>query len=204
MGVLQERLGGTVWVPFGWAKLCLEVGLVCEAVGVSGGPTVSSVAARTARHHAWHPLIVHQITCPPSNLRSEVAAAKYDLNYIGLDGSIGCMVSLLMDSACSCRAQNARVAVCNVILLDAGCAQHYVLPALCRSTVPAWPWAPSSCTLSHLINGCQVVVICRLLQVNGAGLAMATMDIIKLRGGSPANFLDVGGNASEDQARHEG
>ncbi|PSC67908.1 Succinyl-ligase [ADP-forming] subunit mitochondrial [Micractinium conductrix] len=56
----------------------------------------------------------------------EVAAGKYDLNYIGLDGSIGCMV-------------------------------------------------------------------------NGAGLAMATMDIIKLRGGSPANFLDVGGNASEDQ-----
>eukprot|EP00882_Tetradesmus_deserticola_P014043 GHRQ01014922.1.p2 GENE.GHRQ01014922.1~~GHRQ01014922.1.p2 ORF type:complete len:128 (+),score=78.58 GHRQ01014922.1:339-722(+) len=35
--------------------------------------------------------------------------------------------------------------------------------------------------------------------VNGAGLAMATMDIIKLRGGSPANFLDVGGNASEQQ-----
>ena len=35
--------------------------------------------------------------------------------------------------------------------------------------------------------------------VNGAGLAMATMDIIKLRGGAPANFLDVGGNASEGQ-----
>jgi len=56
----------------------------------------------------------------------EVAAAKVDLNYIGLDGSIGCMV-------------------------------------------------------------------------NGAGLAMATMDIIKLHGGAPANFLDVGGNASESQ-----
>ncbi|ERN18833.1 hypothetical protein AMTR_s00067p00119600 [Amborella trichopoda] len=56
----------------------------------------------------------------------EVAAAKADLNYIGLDGEIGCMV-------------------------------------------------------------------------NGAGLAMATMDIIKLHGGTPANFLDVGGNASEDQ-----
>ena len=56
----------------------------------------------------------------------EVAAAKFDLNYIGLDGSIGCMV-------------------------------------------------------------------------NGAGLAMATMDIIKLHGGAPANFLDVGGNASEAQ-----
>lgn len=56
----------------------------------------------------------------------EVQAHKYDLNYIGLDGNIGCMV-------------------------------------------------------------------------NGAGLAMATMDIIKLYGGAPANFLDVGGNASEEQ-----
>ena len=35
--------------------------------------------------------------------------------------------------------------------------------------------------------------------VNGAGLAMATMDIIKLFGGSPANFLDVGGGASKDK-----
>jgi len=35
--------------------------------------------------------------------------------------------------------------------------------------------------------------------VNGAGLAMATMDIIKLHGGSPANFLDIGGGASERQ-----
>ncbi len=82
-----------------------------------------------------HPSLPTQpaITCPPPNThtphpppRREVAAAKYDLNYIGLDGSIGCMV-------------------------------------------------------------------------NGAGLAMATMDIIKLHGGSPANFLDVGGNASEKQ-----
>jgi succinyl-CoA synthetase beta subunit len=35
--------------------------------------------------------------------------------------------------------------------------------------------------------------------VNGAGLAMATMDIIKLYGGAPANFLDVGGGASADK-----
>jgi len=58
--------------------------------------------------------------------KREVAASKYNLNYIGLDGNIGCMV-------------------------------------------------------------------------NGAGLAMATLDIIKLHGGSPANFLDVGGGASEKQ-----
>ena len=56
----------------------------------------------------------------------EIEASKYDLNYISLDGSIGCMV-------------------------------------------------------------------------NGAGLAMATMDIIKLKGGSPANFLDVGGGATKER-----
>ena len=38
--------------------------------------------------------------------------------------------------------------------------------------------------------------------VNGAGLAMATMDIIKLAGGEPANFLDVGGGASADQIKN--
>jgi len=38
--------------------------------------------------------------------------------------------------------------------------------------------------------------------VNGAGLAMATMDIIKLAGGSPANFLDVGGGASAEQVKN--
>ncbi|MEA3057392.1 MAG: succinyl-CoA synthetase beta subunit, partial [Sphingomonadales bacterium] len=56
----------------------------------------------------------------------EVEASKYDLSYIKLDGSIGCMV-------------------------------------------------------------------------NGAGLAMATMDIIKLEGGEPANFLDVGGGATKEK-----
>jgi succinyl-CoA synthetase beta subunit len=38
--------------------------------------------------------------------------------------------------------------------------------------------------------------------VNGAGLAMATMDIIQYAGGSPANFLDVGGSATQDQIEH--
>src|SRR4029078_8510069 len=38
--------------------------------------------------------------------------------------------------------------------------------------------------------------------VNGAGLAMATMDISKLAGGAPANFLDVGGGANADQIRN--
>jgi len=56
----------------------------------------------------------------------EIKATEYNLNYIGLDGSIGCLV-------------------------------------------------------------------------NGAGLAMATMDLIQANGGSPANFLDIGGGASQKQ-----
>jgi len=38
--------------------------------------------------------------------------------------------------------------------------------------------------------------------VNGAGLAMGTMDIIKLKGGEPANFLDVGGGANVDTVKN--
>src|SRR5438034_3816021 len=38
--------------------------------------------------------------------------------------------------------------------------------------------------------------------VNGAGLAMATMDIIQYAGGRPANFLDVGGGANAEQVKH--
>jgi len=37
--------------------------------------------------------------------------------------------------------------------------------------------------------------------VNGAGLAMATMDMISLKGGKPANFLDVGGGANAEQVK---
>ena len=37
--------------------------------------------------------------------------------------------------------------------------------------------------------------------VNGAGLAMATMDVIKLYGGEPANFLDIGGGAKADKVK---
>lgn len=42
-------------------------------------------------------------------------------------------------------------------------------------------------------------IVSHVLLVNGAGLAMATMDVIKLYNGEPANFLDIGGGASESQ-----
>ena len=44
-----------------------------------------------------------------------------------------------------------------------------------------------------------VVISDSLITVNGAGLAMATMDIVQLHGGKPANFLDVGGGVTENQ-----
>lgn len=69
---------------------------------------------------------IFQLRDPSQEDPREVQAEKFDLNYIGLDGSIGCLV-------------------------------------------------------------------------NGAGLAMATMDAIMLSGGSPANFLDVGGGANKNQ-----
>ena len=58
-------------------------------------------------------------------------------------------------------------------------------------------WRPRSFGLNYIkLDG---TVGC---MVNGAGLAMATMDIIKYAGGSPANFLDVGGGASAEQVRN--
>jgi succinyl-CoA synthetase beta subunit len=72
-----------------------------------------------------HPEI-EELRDPNEEDEYELEAAKYDLAYIKLDGSIGCMV-------------------------------------------------------------------------NGAGLAMASLDIIKLYGGEPANFLDVGGGASKEK-----
>merc|ERR1719335_326599 len=68
---------------------------------------------------------IHDLRDESQEDSREVAAKKFDLNYIGLDGSIACMV-------------------------------------------------------------------------NGAGLAMSTMDLLKLYGGEPANFLDVGGAANEE------
>ena len=69
---------------------------------------------------------VREMRDPSQEDPTEVEAAKYDLNYVSLDGNIACMV-------------------------------------------------------------------------NGAGLAMATMDLIKLHGGEPANFLDVGGGATAER-----
>ena len=51
-----------------------------------------------------------------------------------------------------------------------------------------------------LAYGTQVERLCNIAcMVNGAGLAMATMDLIKLHGGEPANFLDVGGGATSER-----
>ena len=58
------------------------------------------------------------------------------------------------------------------------------------------PFFPRFSTLDHWVVALDGEIGC---MVNGAGLAMATMDIIKLYGAEPANFLDVGGGATKEK-----
>jgi succinyl-CoA synthetase beta subunit len=67
---------------------------------------------------------------------------------------------------------------------------------LISSLLPSLPFPPQAHKYDLNYIGLSGNIGC---MVNGAGLAMATMDIIKLKGGDPANFLDVGGGASEAQ-----
>lgn len=61
--------------------------------------------------------------------------------------------------------------------------------------------ATSAVSVRCLIFPCHFSCYVRrcVFAVNGAGLAMSTMDIIKIHGGNPANFLDMGGGASASQ-----
>ncbi len=84
-----------------------------------------------------------------------------------------------------------------ITLDDNGLFRHPDLDALktadCDSPIEA-----KSRTIGISYVGLEGTIGC---MVNGAGLAMATMDLIKLHGGEPANFLDVGGGADVNQVR---
>lgn len=109
---------------------------------------------------------------------------------------IGSDASLFEINPCMVTGHGDVVAVdCKVSLDDNALYRHKVLAEM-RDTSEEDPVEVEA--KSHGLNyvnldgnvGCMV---------NGAGLAMATMDIIKLSGGSPANFLDVGGTADADR-----
>jgi succinyl-CoA synthetase beta subunit len=106
----------------------VEVNPLAVVIGPDGRPCVQAVDAKI--NFDDNGLFRHKDLAALRDINEEdpreVEASKFELNYIGLDGNIGCMV-------------------------------------------------------------------------NGAGLAMATMDIIKHYGGTPANFLDVGGGANVEQ-----
>ncbi|MGF1656918.1 MAG: ADP-forming succinate--CoA ligase subunit beta [Verrucomicrobiales bacterium] len=131
LGLDGKLLGAAADLFLKLAKLFME----CDASMVEINPLVVSkdqrVLALDAKLNFDDNALYRQpgilaMRDPEEEDPREVEASKYHLNYIGLDGSIACMV-------------------------------------------------------------------------NGAGLAMATMDIIHMFGGNPANFLDVGGGASEEQ-----
>jgi succinyl-CoA synthetase beta subunit len=135
---LTEALGMTGDIAKQFAKLLgnlYKLFISCDCAMLEINPLVTTPDGRVLALDAKfgfddnalyrHPDIVAMRDKTEEDPR-EVAASEYDLNYIGLDGNIACLV-------------------------------------------------------------------------NGAGLAMATMDIIKHYGGDPANFLDVGGGASKEQ-----
>ena len=135
---LTEALGMTGEIAKQFAKLLgnlYKLFISCDCAMLEINPLVTTPDGRVLALDAKfgfddnalyrHPDIVAMRDKTEEDPR-EVAASEYDLNYIGLDGNIACLV-------------------------------------------------------------------------NGAGLAMATMDIIKHYGGDPANFLDVGGGASKEQ-----
>jgi len=105
---------------------CTQVEINPLAETASGDVVVCDAKVNFDDNAAFRQKDIHARRDTTQEDAREVEAAKWDLNYIGLFGNIGCMV-------------------------------------------------------------------------NGAGLAMSTMDIIQLKGGSPANFLDVGGGANEEQ-----
>lgn len=134
------------------------------------------------------------------NLGLSGAAYKDFVKFIGnlYNAFVGSDASLFEINPCLKTADDRIIAVdCKVTLDENGLFRHPELEAL-RDTdeedpteVEAKAYGLNYVKLDGNV-GCMV---------NGAGLAMATMDIIKLSGGSPANFLDVGGTA--DAARVE-
>lgn len=105
----------------------------------------------------------------------EVAAAAHNLNYIGLDGNIGCMGMCVF---CCCFLWFLTIVSPCLLFLFAPFFRGHLI-RLIPNYMLSFPFVFS------------------LYLVNGAGLAMATMDIIQQKGGKPANFLDVGGGATE-------
>jgi succinyl-CoA synthetase beta subunit len=134
------------------------------------------------------------------NLGLSGAAYKDFNSFIGklYNAFVGSDATLFEINPCLKTADERIVAVdCKVTLDDNGLFRHPELAAM-RDTDEEDPTEVEAKSFGLNYVNLDGNVGC---MVNGAGLAMATMDIIKLSGGSPANFLDVGGTA--DAARVE-
>jgi succinyl-CoA synthetase beta subunit len=166
-----------------------------------GGVDIETVAEKT-------PHLVHKEYIDPTLGLQGFQARKIAFN-LGLSGKafkemnrfisslykafVGSDASLFEINPCTKRGDDSIVAVdCKVTLDDNALFRHKDLAAL-RDTGEEDPTEVEA--KEYGLNYVQLDgnVGC---MVNGAGLAMATMDIIKLSGGEPANFLDVGGTAN--------
>ena len=168
-----------------------------------GGMDIEQVAAETPERivtvpvHPFLGLRDHQariladgIGLPKENVRDFVAIAKglYD-TYIGVDATLAEINPLVITGNGECIAVDGKIS-----LDDSALFRHPQLAEM-RDIDAEDPSERKA--RSHGLNYIQLDGEIGCL-VNGAGLAMATMDIVKLYGGSPANFLDIGGGAQAE------
>ena len=173
----------------------------------SGGMDIEAVAAAT-------PELIHRVHVHPG-LGLAPFQARRLAHAVGLTGSAardaaaivssawdaftGCDASLVEINPLVVTAAGAALALDAKVTLDDNALYRHADLADLRDPAEEEPLETEASR--HALNyirldgdiGCMV---------NGAGLAMATMDIIKLSGGEPANFLDVGGGANADQIRN--
>lgn len=172
-----------------------------------GGMNIEEVAEKT-------PHLVHKEYIDPHvglrdfqkrniafNLGLKGAAYKEFLKFIDklYKAFLGSDASLFEINPCLKTGDDRIIAVdCKVTLDDNGLFRHPELEAM-RDTDEEDPTEVEAKSYGLNYVNLDGNVGC---MVNGAGLAMATMDIIKLSGGSPANFLDVGGTADAERVEH--
>ena len=210
------RVVGTVLVEEG-LEIATELYLgilidraLCRPVlmaSAAGGMDIEQVAAET-------PDLIHRVEINPS-VGLAAFQARGAADAVGLTGPTSLQAALLMQSVYTAfesvdaslveinplvvtAANNVLALDAKVTLDDNALFRHPELVRL-RDLEEEDPLEIEAS--KHALNyikldgsiGCMV---------NGAGLAMATMDIIKLAGGEPANFLDVGGGANAEQIRN--
>lgn len=189
-----------------YVSILMDRAKKCNVIiySTEGGMDIEEVAEKTP--HLVHKEYIHPTTGLQGfqkrkiafNLGLSGAAFKDMIKFIGnlYDAFVGSDASLFEINPCLKSANDEILAVdCKVTLDDNALYRHPELAEM-RDTSEEDPTEVEAKQYGLNYVNLDGNVGC---MVNGAGLAMATMDIIKLSGGEPANFLDVGGTADAER-----